>query len=121
MQATTTKSQHHTSQASSWDSHCEEASGKASDATEASSDLRLEGSNWESFHDGPGWLRFDFHLLAESHPHACLGGWLDAGLDPAKARDREDACLLHLRRGNGCQAGHDPCTLLRFHLILLRK
>merc|ERR1712098_716571 len=60
------------------------------------SDLCLECSNWKSLHDGPGWLCLDLHLLTEGHPRSSLGGWFHTCLDPAKARDCEDAILLHL-------------------------
>jgi hypothetical protein len=59
------------------------------------SDLLLERSHWEGFHDGLRWLRLDLGLLAKHHFHACLRGWLVACLDAADSRQREDASLLH--------------------------
>ena len=68
------------------------------------SDLSLERSNWEGLDDSPSWLSFHLFLLAEHHPDSRLGGWLDTCLDPAEAGEREDAILLHLGCGEGCQA-----------------
>merc|ERR1719311_23356 len=68
------------------------------------SDLSFERSHGESLDDSPGWLCLDLDLLAKRHPHSCLGGWLDASLDPAESWDGENARLLHLCRCKGCQA-----------------
>merc|ERR1711904_525766 len=69
--------------------------GKAIQA-QASFELRLQGSCWKSLHDGTGWFRLHCDLLAESHPFACLGGWLVSALNHAHPRDSELARLLHL-------------------------
>merc|ERR1711975_20962 len=103
-----------------WDSHGTEISGtlQASSEPRRFSDLSLQRGNWESLHDSPGWLRLDLDLLTESHPDSCLGGWLDASLDPAEARDGEDASLLHFSGGEGGQAFKEARANLGLHLML---
>merc|ERR1719409_243671 len=85
------------------------------------SDLCLGCGDWEGLHDSPSWLRLDLHLLTEGHPNSCLGGWLRPGLDPAKARNREDTRFLHFCSGKGCQAFKQPRANLCLHLMLLSK
>merc|ERR1719333_103697 len=82
------------------------------------SDLLLECSNCEGLHNRLCWLCLDLPLLAEDHPHACFGGWLDPGLDAADAWNCEDACLLHLLRGNSRESAQDVGAVLGLHLIL---
>merc|ERR1712224_747629 len=106
-----------------WDSHGTEISGTAPASVELTyfSDLSLEGSNWESLHDCPGWLRLHFHLLTKSHPDSSLGGRLDTSLDPAKTWNGENAGLLHLRCGESSQAFEETGAHLGLHLMLLGK
>ena len=90
----------HDVQTTPWDSHGRkslEPSHSKQNKLKCHSDLSLEGSDRESLDDSPGWPRLDLHLLTEHNPHSCLGGWLDASLDPAKSWDGKDACLLDLR------------------------
>ena len=67
------------------------------------SDLLLERRNCKGLDDGPGWLRLALGLDAKRHPDSSLGCWLETGLDPAEAGDGEDAILLDLCGGKGCQ------------------
>merc|ERR1719399_2259222 len=61
---------------------------------QSSLELLLERRDRECFHNSPGWLRLDLHLLAESHSRTCLGGRLVACLDHANAWDHEFASLF---------------------------
>merc|ERR1719152_134056 len=81
-----------------------ERSHKKKNKLDCPSDLSFERSHGESLDYSPGWLRLDLDLLTKRHPHSCLGGWLDASLDPAQSWDREDASLLDLCRCKGRQA-----------------
>merc|ERR1711964_807289 len=77
-------------------------------------DLFLERSDCKGFHNSPCWLCLHLHLLAERHPHAGFCGWLDPGLDAAKAWDGEHTSLLHLLCGNGREAVKDLGDLFAF-------
>merc|ERR1719424_711816 len=83
------------------------------------SDLPLERSNCKGLDDSPGWLRFALGLDAKCHPDSSLGCWLKTGLDPAEARNGEDAILLDLCCSKGCQAFKEPRTDFRLQLMLL--
>merc|ERR1712072_346757 len=92
-----------------WDSHGKQVSGTPKASTPSySSDLRLECGDSEGLDNSTGWLCFHFDLLPKGHTHSRLGGWLHTGLDPAKARNCEDAVLLHFCCGKGCQALEEP-------------
>ena len=67
------------------------------------SDLFFECRDWEGLDDGPGWLRLALGRDTECHPDSSLGCWLETSLDPAEAGDGEDAILLDLGGGKGCQ------------------
>merc|ERR1719473_1720613 len=67
----------------------------------------LECSNWESLHNGPGWLCLYLDLLPECHPGASFCGWLCPGLDAADAWHSEDAVLLHLLGTDSHEAVQD--------------
>merc|ERR1719263_1882840 len=74
----------------SWHAHC--------NACPSLSDLCLQCCNGEGLHHGLSWL----------HP----------SLDPAKARDSEDAVLLHLCCGKGRQATKKSRHCLGLQLML---
>merc|ERR1719420_397721 len=66
------------------------------------SDALLQGSSRESLHDLPRGLRLHHHHLAEDLPLASLRGRLHPGLQPAQAREGEEARLADfLRRDLG--------------------
>jgi len=54
----------------------------------------LQSAHWEGLRDGPGRLCFDNLHLAEDFAFPCFGRWPNPRLDPAKARDNEDAGFL---------------------------
>merc|ERR1711862_716438 len=87
--------------------------GKAIQA-QASFELRLQGSCWKSLHDGTGWFRLHCDLLAESHPFACLGGWLVSALNHAYPRDSELARLLHSEVTSVAKLARIPVTTFGF-------
>merc|ERR1712019_144276 len=62
------------------------------------SDALLQGSSRESLHDLPRGLCLHHHDLAEDLPLASLRGRLRPGLQPAQAREGEDARLADLLR-----------------------
>ena len=106
-------------QISLWDSHRSEISGLQTEravSLHSKSDLSLESSNWESLHNSLGWTGLDLDLLAEHELGSGLCGWLDTGLDPAEARDGEDASLLDLTLGDASK--HRPEQGLLDHLCL---
>merc|ERR1712203_1213403 len=78
------------------------------------SDALLQGSSRESLHDLPCGLCLHHHYLAEDLPLASLRGRLRPGLQPAQAREGEEARLAHLLRRDLGQAVHD----LRAHRLL---
>merc|ERR1719359_1462822 len=59
-------------------------------------DLLLQSMHWVSFHDLLRRLSCNLHFFSEDVPDSRLRGWLGAGLDPAQARECEDAGLFHL-------------------------
>merc|ERR1712039_908760 len=68
------------------------------------SDALLQCSSRESLHDLPRGLCLHHHYLAEDLPLASLSGRLRPGLQPAQAREREDARLADLLRRDLGQA-----------------
>merc|ERR1719409_1498524 len=104
-----------------WDSHSKQVLlGQPRNAATAIgfSDLIFEGSNCEGLYNSLGWVRLHLHILAKDIPDTRLGGWLHTSLDPAEARDCEDAILLHLASGKFRQAvkkaRHSTCFELMF-------
>merc|ERR550537_1094638 len=68
------------------------------------SDALLQGGSRESLHDLPRGLGLHHHDLAEDLPLASLRGGLRPGLQPAQAREGEDARLADLLRSDLGQA-----------------
>merc|ERR1712050_555805 len=64
----------------------------------------LDGLGGECLHDLLRRLRLHHHHLAKDLPLASLCRRLRPGLEAAQARKGEDASLLHLGRGNRCEA-----------------
>merc|ERR1712014_252460 len=78
------------------------------------SDALLQGSSRERLHDLPRGLGLHHHYLAEDLPLASLRGRLRPGLQPAQAREGEDARLADLLRRDLGQAVNE----LRAHRLL---
>merc|ERR1711862_265318 len=78
------------------------------------SDALLQGSSRESLNDLPRGPCLRHHYLAEDLLLASLRGRLRPGLQPAQAREGEDACLADLLRRDLRQAVND----LRAHRLL---
>merc|ERR1711979_86708 len=78
------------------------------------SDALLQGSSRESLHDLPRGLCLHHHHLAEDLPLASLRGRLRPGLQPAQAREGEEARLADLLRRDLGQAVNE----LRAHRLL---
>merc|ERR1719343_1720518 len=78
------------------------------------SDAILQGSSRESLHDLPRGLCLHHHYLAEHLPLASLRGRLHPRLQPAQAREGEDARLADLLRRDLGQAVNE----LRAHRLL---
>merc|ERR1719343_451208 len=79
------------------------------------SDAVLQGSSRESLHDLPRGLCLHHHHLAEDLPLASLRGRLHPGLDPAQARECEEARLADFRCRDLGQAVNElrACRLLQ--------
>merc|ERR1712187_602372 len=77
------------------------------------SDALLQRSSREGLHDLPRGLGLHHHYLAEDLPLAGLRGRLRPGLQPAQAREGEDARLADLLRRDLGQAVND----LRAHRL----
>merc|ERR1712019_102152 len=80
----------------------------------SSSDALLQGSSRESLHDLPRGLGLHHHYLAEDLLLASLRGRLRPGLQPAQAREGEEARLADLLRRDLGQA----VDQLRAHRLL---
>merc|ERR1712039_410108 len=78
------------------------------------SDAVLQGGRRESLNDLPRGLCLHHHHLAEDLPLASLRGGLRPGLQPAQAREREQARLPDLRSRDLGQADNE----LRAHRFL---
>merc|ERR1712064_253137 len=78
------------------------------------SDAFLQGSSRESLHDLPLGLGLHHHYLAEDLLLASLRGRLRPGLQPAQAREGEEARLADLLRRDLGQAVNE----LRAHRLL---
>merc|ERR1719183_2156355 len=99
-----------------WDSHMERPlrAQTANASTSPALDLFLQCCCWEGFDHLLGW---HLHLLAENVPHACFGGWLGPGLDPAQAWNCKDTRFLNLIRGNGHKIVDHLGTSLGFQIV----
>merc|ERR550525_140054 len=81
----------------------------------------LECSYCECLDDSLGRLCFHHHFFAEHHPFCSFCCWFPPSLDPGKARDGENACLLHLSGTNLCQAIQKLTTTLFFSSDLVAR
>merc|ERR1719277_255615 len=84
-------------------------------------DAVLQCSDWESFHNSPGFLSLYHHLLAKSNPFAGFPRGFHPSFDHAQTRDRKFTNVLDFFGGDSSQAIDHLREDTRFHLELSCK